>query len=260
MKGEIRMIMDKFALKERVAVVTGGNQGIGFEIAKAMAEAGATVIVGDINEESQEIKKLKKSGYKIDYVFLDVTDTSNIEQVSTKIYNSYGHIDILANIAGIVINTPLLETTDEEWAKVIDVNINGVFRCSRSFGKFMVKSKRGCIINMASMSGIIVNTPQPQASYNASKAGVILLTKSMASELAPFGIRVNAIAPGYVATPLTKKGMSNKEWSDRWLDMTPMKRVAEPEEIAPLAVFLASDASSFMTGSVVVIDGGYTIW
>ncbi|MCW1300756.1 MAG: SDR family oxidoreductase [Candidatus Parvarchaeota archaeon] len=254
------MVIDKFYLKDRVAVVTGGNQGIGFEIAKAMAEAGALVIVGDISEESLEIKTLRNSGRKIDYVFLDVRDSKNIDQVSKKIFDTYGHIDILANIAGIVVNTPLLETTDEEWEEVINVNLNGVFRCSRSFGKYMAKDKKGCIINMASMSGIVVNTPQPQASYNASKAGVILLTKSMASELAPFGIRVNAIAPGYVATPLTKKGMSNKEWSERWLNMTPMKRVAEPEEIAPLALFLASDASSFMTGSVVIIDGGYTIW
>ncbi len=252
------MILNKFSLKDSVAVVTGGNQGIGFEIVKGFAEAGAIVVIGDISKESQEVKELRKFGYKIDYVFLDVRDTSNVEEVASKVFKDYGHIDVLANIAGIVINTPFLETTDEDWENVINVNLNGVFRCSRAFAKYMVQSKRGSIINMASMSGIVVNIPQPQASYNASKAGVISLTKSMAIELAKFGIRVNAIAPGYVATPLTKKGLSKKEWSERWLDMTPMGRLANPEEIAPLALFLASDASSFMTGSVVVIDGGYT--
>lgn len=253
------MILDKFLLKDRVAVVTGGNQGIGFEIVKGMVEAGAIVVVGDINEESQEIKMLRKSGYKIDYRFLDVRDTSNVERVANEVFKDYGRIDVLANIAGIVINTPFLETSDEDWEKVVNINLNGVFRCSRAFGKYMAQSKSGSIINMASMSGIVVNIPQPQASYNASKAAVISLTKSMAVELAKFGIRVNSISPGYVATSMTKKGMSKKEWGERWLDLTPMGRVADPEEIAPLAVFLASDASSFMTGSSVIIDGGYTV-
>jgi len=140
------------------------------------------------------------------------------------------------------------------------VNLDGVFYCCRSAARFMIKQRAGSIVNIASMSGSIANRPQPQASYNASKAAVIHLTRSLAAEWASDGIRVNSLSPGYVGTELTKRGFENAEWREAWISGTPLARLAKPEEIAPGVVFLASRASAFMTGSDLVMDGGYTIW
>jgi NAD(P)-dependent dehydrogenase (short-subunit alcohol dehydrogenase family) len=159
-----------------------------------------------------------------------------------------------------VHNIPSEEVPDEEWLSVISVNLNGVFWCCREVGKAMLGRGSGSIVNIASMSGIISNHPQPQSAYNASKAAVITLTKSLAGEWAPRGLRVNSVSPGYIRTPLTELGMSRTEWSEVWLSQTPLGRLAEPEEIAPAVLYLASDAASFATGTNLVIDGGYTSW
>jgi NAD(P)-dependent dehydrogenase (short-subunit alcohol dehydrogenase family) len=143
---------------------------------------------------------------------------------------------------------------------VININLNAVFYCCREFGKVMLEQGKGSIINTASMSGIISNTPQPQTAYNVSKAGVIMLTKSLAGEWAKRGVRVNSISPGYVGTDMTKPGMLNPDWYPTWMQFTPMERVGEPWEIAPAVLFLASDVSSYFTGSNLVMDGGYTAW
>ena len=150
--------------------------------------------------------------------------------------------------------------TDAVWAKVIDVNLNGTFYCCRAFGAGMLERGSGSIVNVGSMAGDIVVHPQAQPAYNAAKAAVHMLTKSLAAEWARSGVRVNAVAPGYTATELTLLGRSKPDWFEAWLDRTPMGRLGEPDEIAAAVLFLASDAGSFMTGSVVTVDGGYTCW
>lgn len=255
------MILDKFRLEDRIAVVTGAAQGIGREIAAGLAAAGALVVVADLNEEKgrESAAALAADGRRADFVAVDVRNPAAVREAARRVAERHGRIDVLANIAGIVRNTPSVDTSDADWLDVLDVNLNGVFWCCREFARHMF-ARGGSIINMASNSALIVDRPQPQAAYNASKAGVVQLTKSLAVEWAPFGVRVNAIAPGYIGTELTRQGLTNPEWKAMWLDMTPLHRIGEPSEIAPAAVFLASDASSYMTGAVLVIDGGYTAW
>ena len=172
-----------------------------------------------------------------------------------------GAIDILVCCAGVAISGPLAEdVTDEQWLKVINVNLNGLFWCCREFGGHMLRAGRGVIVNIGSMSGLIVNKPQAQASYNASKAGVHHLTKSLAAEWASRGVRVNAVAPTYINTPMTAYAAQDKTMFAAWMDGTPMARMGEPSEVASVVLFLASDASSLLTGSIVVADAGYTCW
>ena len=244
-------------LDGRIALVTGAGQGIGLEIARSLVSAGAHVVIADRNRETGAASADALDGA---FVELDVTDSAAVRSAVDSIVADHGRIDILVNCAGIVRNTPAETTSDEDWQDVFRVNVDGLFWCCREVGRTMLEAGGGSIVNIASMSGIVVNRPQPQAAYNASKAAVIMLTKSLAAEWAGRGVRVNAIAPGYVATELTVRGMGNAEWRDEWLRATPMGRVAQPAEIAPAALYLASDASSYVTGSVLVIDGGYTAW
>jgi NAD(P)-dependent dehydrogenase (short-subunit alcohol dehydrogenase family) len=244
-------------LDGRVAIVTGGARGIGFETAKALKENGATVVIVDINAELGA-KASKELG--VGFFQADLTQPDQVTSLASDIQHQHGRIDIAFNNAGVCVNVPSEECSGEDWRRVIDINLNAVFYCCREFGKVMLKQGKGSIINTASMSGIISNTPQPQSAYNASKAAVIMLTKSLAGEWASRGVRVNAIAPGYIGTEMTKIGMSNESWYKVWKEMTPMGRVGEPREVAAPVVFLASDASSYFTGSVLTMDGGYTCW
>ena len=183
-----------------------------------------------------------------------------VRTVAEEMAARHGHVDILVNNAGIARNSPSVDTPAEEWLEVIDVNLNGVWWCSQAFGRGMVARGKGAIVNIGSMSGLVANKPQAQTHYNASKAAVHMLTKSLAAEWAPHGVRVNAIAPGYIGTELTKRGLANAEWKKLWLEMTPFGRVGDPSDVAALALFLASDAAAYMSGSVVSVDGGYTSW
>jgi NAD(P)-dependent dehydrogenase (short-subunit alcohol dehydrogenase family) len=257
------MYLEKFRVDGRLAVVTGGGQGIGFACAQALGEAGATVVLVDLDQQRVEgaAEKLRALGIRAFGEQLDVTSPADIAEMARRCRAEHGVADILVNNAGLAISEKPAETmTDAVWRKHMDVNLDGVFYCCREFGAAMLEAGRGSIINMGSMSGFVVNRPQEQCAYNASKAAVHHLTKSLAAEWASRGVRVNAVAPTYIATPLTLFGKEKPEMFNTWLDMTPMKRLGEPEEIASTVLFLASDAASLLTGSIIVADGGYTCW
>ncbi|MFI5408642.1 SDR family NAD(P)-dependent oxidoreductase [Kaistia sp. UC242_56] len=257
------MYLEKLRLDGKVALVTGGGQSIGLATVEALAEAGATVIIADRDEAVAKAGQasLKAKGYDVEVVVMDVTDSARVNQVADDVVAKRGKIDILVNNAGIARSmTPAETVTDEHWLNVIDVNLNGTFWCCRAFGNYMLKAKSGAIVNIGSMSGFIVNKPQEQAFYNASKAGVHHLTKSLAAEWASRGVRVNAVAPTYINTPLTAFVKDDPVMNEAWIGGTPMGRMGETDEIASVVHFLASDAASLMTGSIVSADGGYTCW
>jgi NAD(P)-dependent dehydrogenase (short-subunit alcohol dehydrogenase family) len=257
------MYLEKFRIDGRVAVVTGAAKGIGFAIADALSEAGALVVIADMDGAAAKVAcaKLKDKGRNVDAVTLDVTRPRDVETVCRDIIKRHKRVDILVNNAGIAISFKPAETMeDETWNKVVDVNLNGLFWCCRAFGKAMLERKSGAIINIGSMSGQIVNYPQEQANYNAAKAGVHHLTRSLAAEWAERGVRVNAVAPTYIETDLTRDVAMDPDIRKHWIGGTPMGRMGQPSEIASVVLFLASDAASLMTGSIVNADGGYVCW
>ncbi len=257
------MYFDRFKLTDRVALVTGGGRGIGLACADAMAEAGARGIIADRDSATAEEGRaaLRAKKFEAETVIMDVTDSRHVTEVADELAARHGRIDVLVNNAGIARSeTPAETVTDEHWLNVLDVNLNGTFWCCRAFGRHMLKAKSGAIVNIGSMSGFIVNKPQEQCYYNASKAAVHHLTKSLAAEWGAGGVRVNAVAPTYIATPLNEFVKSNPAMYDAWIGGTPMARLGTVEEIASVVLFLASDAASLMTGSIVLADGGYTCW
>jgi NAD(P)-dependent dehydrogenase (short-subunit alcohol dehydrogenase family) len=257
------MYLDRFNLKGRVAVVTGGAQGIGLACVEALSEAGAYVYVADRNLKiaRQARAAMKAKGYAGDVIEMDVTDSREVDAAAARVMSEKGRADILVCNAGVARSeTPAEDVTDEHWLNVIDVNLNGVFWCCRAFGRHMLAAGRGSIVNLGSMSGFIVNRPQPQAYYNASKAAVHHLTKSLAAEWGARGVRVNAVAPTYIDTPLNAFVKSDARMYDAWIGGTPMARLGQVDEIASVVLFLASEAASLMTGSIVLVDGGYTCW
>lgn len=244
----------EFDLTGRLAVVTGGAAGIGRAIAGVLAEAGATVVVADRDAGAAAHAAQELGGIAL---ALDVTDAAGAEQLAADLVARHGAPHILVNNAGIVQNGASLEIDLADWRRVIDVNLHGVFHTARAFGRHMVAAGQGSVVNISSICGEVAVHPQPQAAYNAAKAGVNLLTKSLAVEWAG-KVRVNAVAPGYTATELTLLGRSKPEWFNTWLAGIPMGRLAQPREIALAVAFLASDAASYITGTVLTVDGGYT--
>ena len=254
-ENRVMSVLDAFRLDGRVAVVTGGNRGLGFAFARALGEAGARVAIAarDAGKNAEAAAALGALA-----VELDVTDPESVAAMAERVTAELGPIDVLVNNAGACFHRPALEVPQEEWRAVWDVNVDGLWHCSRVVGAQMLERRAGVIVNIGSISAMIVNRPQMQPAYNASKAAVHQLTKSLAAEWAPYGIRVNALAPGYTKTEMAP--VDEPRFRRHWIEDAPMERYATPEELGPSLLYLASDASSFVTGSVLVVDGGYTLW
>jgi NAD(P)-dependent dehydrogenase (short-subunit alcohol dehydrogenase family) len=248
-------VLDAFRLDGRVAVVTGGNRGLGLAFARALGEAGAQVAIA-ARDEGKSAEVAEELGVLA--VPLDVTDAASVGAMVERVTAELGPVDVLVNNAGTCFHRPALEVPDDEWRAVWEVNVDGVWRCARAVGAQMVERGTGSIVNIGSISAMIVNRPQMQPAYNASKAAVHQLTKSLAAEWAPHGVRVNALAPGYTKTEMAP--VDEPRFRRHWIEDAPMERYATPEELGPSLLYLASDASSFVTGSVLVVDGGYTLW
>lgn len=251
-------VLDRFDLTGRTSVVTGSTRGLGRAFAVALAEVGSNVVVvgRDVAAAAAVEAELAPIGVGVLTVRADVTRRDDVERLLAESVDRFGRVDVLVNNAGACIHKPALEVTDEEWREVMGVNLDGLWIASQVFGRHMIDAGGGTIVNVGSMSGAIVNRPQWQPAYNASKAAVHHLTRSLAAEWAPAGVRVNAIAPGYMHTDMAP--IDDPAFHRYWIEDTPQQRAGEPDELGPAMVFLASDASSFMTGSVLTIDGGYS--
>lgn len=261
-----------FGLKGKTAVITGGGRGIGQVVAVGLAKAGAEIAIVCRSGADETIQLIEEAGGKAYFVACDVTDEASVKNAVAEIIEKSGKIDILFNNAGICYHKKAIvlegedlgglndgEATVEEFRNVMDVNLTGEYIMAVAVARTMIERNiKGSIINMASMSGSIVNIPQCQASYNASKAAVIHMSKSLAIEWADYGIRVNSISPGYVGTPMSQPPFVHQELLDAWYPMFPTHRMAKPEELIPAVLYLASPAAGYTTGSDIVVDGGYT--
>jgi NAD(P)-dependent dehydrogenase (short-subunit alcohol dehydrogenase family) len=247
-------------LKEKVAIITGARRGMGRSHAMTLARAGAKVVVSDISlEECQKVvDEIKKAGGQAVAIKCDVTKKAEVQDLVKKTVEKWGSVDILVNNAGICQFKPFLELTEEEWDRTLDINLKGYFLCAQACAKEMVKQKSGVIVNVASVAMGQVGVGFPTlAHYCASKGGIVAMTETLALELAPFNIRVNAIAPGAIDTPMVEATKADPKTMEGTLARIPLHRMGKSEEVSNLVLFLASDASSYMTGSTVVIDGGW---
>ncbi len=251
-------LLNRFRLDGKVALVTGGTRGIGLATARALGDAGARLFICARSGGEEAEKKLRNLGHEATFIAADLTDPQAPAALITDVLEQSGQLDILVNNAGVAIHGDTAEFADENLERLMSLNVSAVFRCCRAAIRALRVQGGGTIVNVGSMSGIASNIPQNQVAYNSSKAAVHMMTKSLASELALDNIRVNALAPGYIQTDLSQGGIDNPEWFPIWRDMTPMQRVGQPEEVAMAALFLASPASSYVTGDILVIDGGYT--
>lgn len=246
-----------FGLKGKVAVVTGGSRGIGQVVAIGLAKAGAEIAVFSRSKATETVDAIEKAGGKGYSIQVDVTDEEGIDEAMDEVIRRSGSLDIVFNNAGACIHKDTLSASLAEWNHIIEVNLTGVYIVARSAGRRMIeKGIHGSIINMASMSGGIVNIPQWQASYNASKAGVIHLTRSLAIEWADAHIRVNSLSPGYIATPMSVD--TPQELKDAWMPLIPLHRMGDPVELMPAVLYMATNASGYTTGSDVIVDGAYS--
>jgi len=249
-------------LSGSTAIVTGGCRGLGLAMARALAECGASIGLIDVLSEVSDAAELlaDETGVAADGVIADVRDAQAVESAVAYLQQQLGTADLLITSAGITIWGESTEVTPEEWQQVLDINLNGTFYAAQSFARrLLAEGRGGSVIFVSSMSGRIVNIPQFQASYNSSKAAVSMLAKSLAVEWAPWGIRVNALEPGYTLSDMTRQFMeANPELAAQWTSLIPMGRMGEPSDLIGAVTYLASSNSSYLTGQSIVIDGGYT--
>jgi NAD(P)-dependent dehydrogenase (short-subunit alcohol dehydrogenase family) len=249
-----------FSLAGRKALITGGNRGLGFAFTQALADCGAAVAFASRSAAANDaaVRRLAAAGIPAHAISADLSDDDDVLRAVDEAVHALGGLDIVVNNAGTCFHHPAWDATDEQWQQVFDLNVRAVWKVSVAAGRHLRAGGGGSIVNIGSISGLIVNRPQAQAPYNASKAAVHQLTKSLAAEWAPDGIRVNAVAPGYVKTEMAP--VDRPDLRRMWIEDAPQRRYATPEEIAPSVVYLCSPAAAFVTGSVLVIDGGYTVY
>ncbi len=251
-------MLSEFNLKNKVAIVTGGCRGLGKAMAIGLAKHGCNIVVSDIiyDEACKTVKEIQKLGVKAIAVKTDVSSKESVEDMIKETMKKFKKIDILINNAGIYRPTPLELMKKEEWDKMMKINLEGYLFCAQAVFPYMKKQKKGTIINIASIAGL--SSFASSAAYNASKAAIIMLTKTIAQDWAKYGIRCNAICPGVFATAMTKNMLKDKTFQQMIKAAVPLQRPGKPQELVGLAVYLASDASSYMTGSIITIDGGWT--
>ena len=254
------MILDRFSLSGKTALVTGAGRGIGESLATALAEAGADVAILDLDPETarSSAEKIRSLGRKSLALTADVTHSTQVAEAISEIVEEWGRLDIGINNAGVARAQPSTEVTEEDWDFIVDVDLKGVFLCAQAEGRVMLERGSGAIINIASMSAQITNRPQIHVHYNAAKAGVVQMTRTLAVEWSPKGVRVNSISPGHMNTPMTR--FMDEAGKQMWISNTPAGRNGDPTDLQGAAVYLASDASSYVTGHDLVVDGGYTLW
>jgi NAD(P)-dependent dehydrogenase (short-subunit alcohol dehydrogenase family) len=252
-----------FYLEGKKAIITGAGGGIGSSIANGFAEFGIDIALLDLNlknitEEKQALDK--KFNINVIAKQVDVCNVQKVNSIVHSVLEEFESIDILVNCHGIAQCISSEEMVEKDWMRMIDVNLKGVFLMCQTVGRHMIKRGKGKIVNIASMSGTIVNYPQPQAHYNTSKAGVMMLTKSLAVEWAKYNINVNSISPGYTRTKMVNQLLKKQpDYEKYWISQTPLGRLASPLDIVGAVIFLSSDAANFVTGHDLIVDGGYTI-
>lgn len=250
-----------FSLNNRTAIVTGGSQGIGFQIAEALGGAGAKIVIVNRREAEGKIaaKKMKERAIECFAIAADISKREEVERMVIKSLEYFANIDILVNCAGINIRKPILQFEEKEWDEIIDINLKGTFLCCQEVGKIMIQRKKGKIINISSIGALI--GLEFRAPYCASKGGVTQLTKVLALEWAPYNVHVNAIAPGVVITPLNKEFLKEgSEQYEKHMRQIPLGRFAGPDDLSGVVILLASSASDYITGQTIFVDGGWTIW
>jgi NAD(P)-dependent dehydrogenase (short-subunit alcohol dehydrogenase family) len=245
----------------KTAIVTGAGQGLGLWMALGLAHSGADLVIAEINPQRGKAaaEEIQKMGRKARFIETDVRRVESIQAMVDRVMHEWGNIDILVNNAGVNVRKKAEEVAPEDFDAVSNVNLRGVYFCAQAVGKVMIQQRHGKIINIASAAGFLVRAGIPNSVYSVTKAGIIMMTKALAAEWSPYNINVNAVAPGYFATPLSAPRLQDPQARQAIMDSTPLKRVGNAEDIIGPVVFLASDAAAFITGACLFVDGGRTV-